>query len=122
MSFDQFWACFPRRVAKLSAKKAYDKALKQTTHQEIMAGVERYAFHTRNTEHQYIKHPASWLNAGCWEDELQDQRQIAPKSVGSVFSSLVAQMENNDGVRRIQSSDSVRQDVPRLPFAFDEPR
>jgi len=78
MSFDQFWACFPRRVAKLAAKKAYDKALKQTTHQEIMAGVERYAFHTRNTEHQFIKHPASWLNAGCWEDELQDQRTIIP--------------------------------------------
>jgi len=58
-----------------------------------------------------------------WVQNTQ-QRAIGnqSRSVGSVFSSLVAQMENNDGVRRIQSSDSVRQDVPRLPFAFDEPR
>jgi hypothetical protein len=78
MSFDTFWQCYPRRVAKLAAKKAYDKALKSATHEEIMAGVERYAYHTRTTEHQFIKHPASWLNAGCWEDELQDTRPMIP--------------------------------------------
>lgn len=78
MGFDTFWQCYPRRVAKLAAKKAYDKALKHATHQQIMEGVERYAIHTRSTEHQFIKHPASWLNAGCWEDELQDTRPLIP--------------------------------------------
>lgn len=78
MAFDTFWQCYPRRVAKLAAKKAYEKALKCATHQQIMEGVERYAIHTRSTEHQFIKHPASWLNAGCWEDELQDTRNFIP--------------------------------------------
>lgn len=122
MSFDVFWQAYPRRVAKMEAKKAYDKALKSATHQEIMDGVQRYAIYTQSTEHRFIKHPASWLRAGCWEDELTDNRQLAPKSVGSVFSGLVAQMENGNGVRRIQSGERVRQDVPCLPFAFDEPR
>lgn len=120
MSFDQFWACFPRRVAKIAAKKAYDKALKQTTHQEIMAGVERYAFHTRNTEHQYIKHPASWLNAGCWEDELTDNRKLTPQSVGSVFGNLAAQMERDNGVRSLQGNEGPRASIPSLPFTFEE--
>lgn len=78
MSFDVFWQAYPRRVAKMEAKKAYDKALKSTTHQEIMDGVQRYAIYTQSTEHRFIKHPASWLRGGCWEDELQDQRTIIP--------------------------------------------
>lgn len=72
MSFDVFWQCYPRRVAKLAAKKAYEKALKSATHEQIMVGVQGYAIYTRNTEHQFIKHPASWLNAGCWDDELPE--------------------------------------------------
>lgn len=123
MSFETFWQCYPRRVAKLAAKKAYDKALKQTTHQEIMAGVERYAFHTRNTEHQYIKHPASWLNSGCWEDELQDTRQLVPTNIGSVFGNLAAQMESSNGiVRRLQGNEGIREAFPLLSFASDEPQ
>ena len=124
MSFDTFWQAYPRRVAKMEAKKAYDKALKSATHQEIMDGVQRYAIYTQSTEHRFIKHPASWLRAGCWEDELQDTRSMAlkPKSVGSVFGSLAAQMERDNGVRRIQGNEGIREAVPSLPFAFDEPR
>lgn len=122
MSFDTFWQCYPRRVAKLEAKKAYEKALKSATHQEIMAGVERYAIHTRNTEHQYIKHPASWLRAGCWEDELHDNRVMARQSVGSVFGNLAAQMESNSGneLRRIQGDEGIRETFPLLSFAFEQ--
>lgn len=122
-NFALFWIAYPRKVAKLAAKKAYAAAMKIADPFQIMAGVERYAFHTRNTEHQYIKHPASWLNAGCWEDELTDTRQIAPKTVGSVFGNLAAQMESGNGVvRRLQGDEGIREAFPLLSFASDEPQ
>lgn len=120
MSFDTFWQAYPRRVAKMEAKKAYDKALKSATHQEIMDGVQRYAIYTQSTEHRFIKHPASWLRAGCWEDELTDNRKLAPQSVGSVFGNLAAQMERDNGVRSIQGNEGPRAAIPSLPFTFEE--
>lgn len=78
MSFETFWKAYPRRVAKAEARKAYDKAMKTVSHQTIMDGVQRYAVYTQSTDHRFIKHPASWLRAECWEDELQDTRSIIP--------------------------------------------
>ena len=62
MSFDQFWAVYPRRCAKLDAKKAYDKALKFATETEILLGAERYALIKAGTDPQFIKYPiGGWL-------------------------------------------------------------
>jgi len=123
MSFETFWQAYPRRVAKAEARKAYDKAIKTVSHQTIMDGVQRYAVYTQSTEHRFIKHPASWLRAECWEDELQDTRQIAHKNIGSVFGNLAAQMESNNGiVRRLQGDEGIREAFPLLSFASDEPQ
>lgn len=67
-NFEEFWAAFPRRKEKFRARTAYDRALKHGTHQEIMNGVRRYASERLGKDHQYTKHPATWLNAGCWMD------------------------------------------------------
>lgn len=66
--FDEFWAAYPRRKEKFRARTAYDKALKAGTHEEIMAGVRKYAAEVRGKDERYTKHPATWLNAGCWMD------------------------------------------------------
>jgi hypothetical protein len=70
--FEQFWSAYPRRKEKFRAHTAYDKALKHALHEEIMAGVRRYAAEVRGKDQRYVKHPATWLNAGCWLDYEPD--------------------------------------------------
>ena len=39
MSFDEFWGMYPRRTQKIHAKKAYSKAIKVASHEDIMSGL-----------------------------------------------------------------------------------
>jgi hypothetical protein len=70
---DLFWKAFPRKTEKLSAMKKLAVIRKSgiVTFADLMAGVKRYAEATKTTEQRYVKHPTTWLNAGCWADELQ---------------------------------------------------
>lgn len=67
--FDEFWKAYPRRVEKITARTAYDKALKVATATQILQGAMRYAAERQGQNPRFTKHPASWLNAGCWDDE-----------------------------------------------------
>lgn len=68
MSFEEFWFFFPRRTAKFQARTAYDRAIKIATHEEILEGVRQYAKERQGEPQKYTKHPATWLNGGCWMD------------------------------------------------------
>lgn len=65
--FTEFWKVYPAKVAKLAAMKAYEKARKLATAQELIEGVARYRQH--KPAWQAYAHPASWLNAGRWLDD-----------------------------------------------------
>ena len=69
--FDDFYQAYPRKIGKQTALKAYDRALKSTTHDAIMQGVLKYKndIASKKITPEYIKHPSSWLNAGCWDDD-----------------------------------------------------
>lgn len=67
--FDLFWKSYPLKVGKTVAKVAFIKAMKSTDADTIIAGVIRYT-NDPNRDPAYTKHPATWLNAGCWDDEL----------------------------------------------------
>jgi hypothetical protein len=69
VGFEEFWQACPRRIGKAAAEKAYAKAVKQTPHQTIMAGIRRYAASRAGQDEQYTVHPATWLNQGRWDDE-----------------------------------------------------
>jgi hypothetical protein len=58
-----------------------------------------------------------------WVQNSQ-QRAIGnqARSVGSVFGNLAAQMERDNGVRRIQGNEGIREAFPLLSFASDEPQ
>ena len=69
-AFERFWAVYPKRVAKEAARKAFAKAAENGTDVEaLIAGAQRYAVERQGQDPKYTKHPATWLNAGCWEDE-----------------------------------------------------
>jgi len=80
-AFEEWYSTFPKRTGKFEANRAYTKALKATTHQELMtatANMVRWRENELKIQRQNprhfvpdCKHPATWLNQGCWEDELE---------------------------------------------------
>jgi hypothetical protein len=77
--FEDFWAVYPRHVAKITAKKAYGKARMVASAAQILDGVARY----KQIKPGYADwmHPATWLNQERWTDEPDvlsaDTREIS---------------------------------------------
>lgn len=79
MSFDNFWSKYPRKVAKKAAMQAFVKL--PIDEQEL--AVDTLDTHLeywkmKETESEFIPHPATWLNQGRYFDEL-DLKPKAPK-------------------------------------------
>lgn len=72
-AFEEFWRAFPNRIGKLHAKKAYEKARKSVSQQELLDGVDRYI--SMKPSWQDYCHPATWLNQGRWMDEAVEERR-----------------------------------------------
>jgi DNA-binding transcriptional regulator YhcF (GntR family) len=74
--FDLFWKHYPLRVAKQAAEKAYAKVIAsgRISESDLLAKTKAFAatWAARPTEdRKYIKHPATWLNGGCYDDEAE---------------------------------------------------
>lgn len=68
--FEEFWRIYPRHEDKKKAFKVWQTALKNgATADEIIAGAARYAKYRAGEPEQYTKHPSTWLNGDCWENE-----------------------------------------------------
>ena len=72
--FDRFWESYPRKEAKQTAKKAFEKlnpdeALLQT----MLEAIERFKGSAQWLEEngRFIPHPATWINQRRWEDEVK---------------------------------------------------
>lgn len=65
--FEAFWEAYGHKKARADAAKAFTKAIKLATLEEILLGVERY-HQTRDWLRGYRAHPATWLNAQRWLD------------------------------------------------------
>jgi hypothetical protein len=74
--FELWWQRYPRKEAIGRARKAFAKALKAASYDELCAGVDNYCavIRSRGTERKFVALPATWLNDKRWRDEL-------PKSV-----------------------------------------
>lgn len=69
IEFSDFWAMYPRRVAKKDARKAWDKITPKLHNQILTALFEWSRIWKDRGEIEYIPYPASWLNGERWEDE-----------------------------------------------------
>jgi len=68
--FDEFWKEYPRKLDKGAAFKAFRSALKEATFEQILAGVIAYR-NDPNRDPDFTKYPATWLNAGAWDNEIE---------------------------------------------------
>jgi len=80
-TFDDFWLLYPRRVARLAAKRAWAKLNDAECCAAICACAAWRSIWAQK-DPEYLPHPASWLNGERWDDELpagyQPQQSIAP--------------------------------------------
>jgi hypothetical protein len=72
--FEAWWLQYPRKVSKGAARKAYDKARKSATADELELGAMRYSAIRSSEDPTYTKHPSTWLNNKCWLDEPEPAR------------------------------------------------
>lgn len=81
LDFNVFYTEYPIKKWKWQAIKAYKTALKKTTADIILDGAQKYRQWLESKgEKKYIKHPATWLNWECWNDELEPVQTNRPKN------------------------------------------
>jgi uncharacterized protein YdaU (DUF1376 family) len=73
--FDIFWKQYPRKVAKPNAQKAWNKIKPDdVVFKKMLAAINQQGLSSK--EIQFVPHPATWLNAQRWEDEISVQSNI----------------------------------------------
>jgi len=98
LKFDAFWSEYPRKVGKKKAEDAYMKALKTFNELDDMDAATilvdsaiKYAEVT--TDMKFCKHPATWLNGECWNDDIAHV-QPAEKSSASKMQDAFADLRS----------------------------
>ena len=73
--FDIFWKQYPRKVAKPNAQKAWNKIKPDdVVFKKMLAAINQQGLSSK--EIQFVPHPATWLNAQRWEDEISVQSNM----------------------------------------------
>jgi predicted transcriptional regulator len=81
-AFETFWLLYPKRIAKADALKAWNKAIKKKTADELIALTKAYS-ESKLPDMTYIPYPASWLNKGLYEAvEVQENKPLQKLKIG----------------------------------------
>jgi hypothetical protein len=82
--FDDFWNLYPKKIAKADAIKAWNKATKKKTADELLKLTKAYA-DGKLPEDKYIPYPASWLNKELYESvEVAEAKPLPKLFVGRI--------------------------------------
>jgi len=80
--FDEFWNLYPKRIAKADALKAWNKAIKRKTADELIGLTKAYS-ESKLPDITYIPYPASWLNKELYESvEVQEKKPLGKLKIG----------------------------------------
>jgi hypothetical protein len=80
--FDEFWNLYPKRIAKADALKAWNKALKKKTADELIGLTKAYS-ESKLPDTTYIPYPASWLNKELYESvQVQEKKPLGKLKIG----------------------------------------
>lgn len=139
--FEEFWRIYPRHEDKKKAFKVWQTALKNgAIADEIIAGAARYAKYRAGEPEQYTKHPSTWLNGDCWENEYStagigygsgqygsrlspEEAALNREAIASTFadrlrewgySSVEEYREHTEGLSRMYREDAEEQRAQEL--------
>lgn len=105
---EQFWAKYPRKVGKAAAMKALDRVYKSgaVDWDRLWCALVKFAAWALSKDIQYVKHPSTWINAGCWDDEL---------TTGEFKNGRTGQVRANPAAgSAATNSDRIRSGVARV--------
>ena len=75
--FNFFWTIYPKKQGKKEALRAYLKARKKASADELLSALREVKQKDwRSRELQYIPHASTWLNQERWNDEVQEQKKV----------------------------------------------
>jgi hypothetical protein len=73
--FGAFWIVYPKKRGKEAARTAWAKAIKRGADPaHIVQAATAYAQERAQQDARFTKHPSTWLNAGCYDDEPEQPR------------------------------------------------
>jgi hypothetical protein len=78
--FDKFWNLYPKKIAKGDALKAWTKATKKKSAEELLKLTKIYA-EGKLPDITYIPYPASWLNKELYESVEVPESKTLPKAI-----------------------------------------
>ena len=114
--FEEFWRLYPRKVEKIDARKAFEKAY--TEHRDaVMDGVRRLSTEPNLPPLQFIPYPASWLRAGGWTNEPYPPRE---KSRAEIEAEAKARSQN-ERERRLEHTERLRRESEEMRASAAEP-
>jgi hypothetical protein len=75
--FETFYSAYPRKIGRTAAEKAWEKAAKNGLPpiEDILKAIETQRKSKQWGDEQFIPHPATWLNQGRWEDEVETEEE-----------------------------------------------
>lgn len=100
--FDRFWAAYPRKEGKGTARKAWNKIKpgKALVDKILLAvAFAKTSEQWQRENGRYIPHPTTWLNGGRWDDELKPNAGNSTQTPGGkvntmdVLSRIIAESE-----------------------------
>ena len=120
--FLDFYAAYPRHVGKEAARRAFVKAVKAgTPAADIIEGARRYAAATAaaGTETRYVAHPATWLNAGRWSDDMQDAAPVEPTPWQAKTARMIQPVQAAAVVNNAPALTGATNPAPAAPLAIE---
>lgn len=104
MRFATFWNAYPNKKAKANALKAWRK-IKPSAElfEKIMRAIEtqKRSIDWTKDNGAYIPHPATWLNGGRWDDEINEVRtsgENRQSTCDGSTSTAYQSQQDSDGV------------------------
>lgn len=78
-AFEAFWKAYPKKVGKAIARRSFERV--KVPAETLIAAVnaQKQSQQWTKDNGQYIPNPATWLNQGRWEDELEPPKAAEKK-------------------------------------------
>lgn len=82
--FEKFWEVYPLKKGKGYAYQCWVKLKITKDDMDVILGAveqQKQNFVKNEREWQYFKHPSTWLNQACWEDEPEPAPQTNDEKI-----------------------------------------
>ena len=71
--FVEFWNVYPKRVGKKQALITWLRVVTPRNIYDVQSAAAAFGEAVSSwprSEYQFLKDPSTWLNAGCWHDDM----------------------------------------------------